>query len=290
MAEFSLIKIDGELTKPATLLVEKISSAIGIVFEPTKIKRKARAEAEAQKITAIASIEISALEQRAINRLIGQQARKQKNIEQITAQAEAELPPEAKVKDLDEDWIAHFFEQCENVSDAEMQTVWAKLLSSEATNPGSYSKRTVNFVSTLDKKDAELFTNLCDFVYHFMVPTVLIYDSQNEIYNKNGINFNTLKHLDSLGLISFESLSGYERQKVPKKFTLYYYGRLTEVECPNDSDNAIKIGNVLLTNIGRELLNISGSKPNEEFYEYICNQLSGQGLVLSSLIEPGRSF
>lgn len=290
MAEFSLIKIDGELTKPVALFVKKVSNAIGVVFEPTQIKRKAKAEAEAKKITAIANIEINEIEQRAVNRLIGQIARKQKNIEQITTQAAAALPLEANVKDLDEDWVAHFFEQCENVSDTEMQTIWAKLLSGEATNPGAYSKRTVNFVSTLDKKDAELFTKLCEFVCDFGVPTVLIYNSQNEIYNKNGINFNVLKHLDSLGLISFESLSGYERQKLPKKFTLYYYGRLTEIECPDDSDNKIKIGNVLLTNLGRELLNISGSKPNEDFYEYMCNQLSVQGLVLSSLVDPGRAF
>jgi hypothetical protein len=36
----------GDLSKPATVLVEKICNAVGVVYEPTRIKRKARAELE----------------------------------------------------------------------------------------------------------------------------------------------------------------------------------------------------------------------------------------------------
>ncbi|HLL76618.1 MAG TPA: hypothetical protein VK421_15295 [Pyrinomonadaceae bacterium] len=40
----------GDLTKPATVLIEKISDAVGGVFRPYQIKRLAHAEAEAEKI------------------------------------------------------------------------------------------------------------------------------------------------------------------------------------------------------------------------------------------------
>lgn len=290
MAEFSLIKIDGELAKPATVLVEKISSALGIIYEPTQIKRKARANAEADKIKAVSNLEIDELQRRALTRFVSQEARKQKNIEQITAATIESLPDDAKVADLEEDWVAYFFKQCEHISDKEMQTVWAKLLSGEATKPGSYSKRTVDLISSIDKNDAELFTKLCDFVCDIGGATLLVYDVENEIYNKNQINFSTLKHLDTLGLISFESISGYIKKKFTKKAILYYYGRLTEIEFQKEEDNQLNTGNVLLTNAGRELLNICGSKPSEEFYEYFCSQLNIQGLILSSLVVPGRSF
>jgi hypothetical protein len=114
---------------------------------------------------ALARIELSDIEHRAIERLVVQEARKQENIENITAKAAKSLPPEADVQALDEDWVAHFFKQCDTVSDKEMQSIWSGLLAGEATKPGTYSKRTVDFVSTMDKSDAELFTKLCSFVW-----------------------------------------------------------------------------------------------------------------------------
>ena len=91
----SLINL-GELSKPATILVEKVCNAVGVIYEPTQIKRKARAEAEAEKIKTLARIELNELEHRALERFVHQEARKQENIEKITAQAASELPERAK--------------------------------------------------------------------------------------------------------------------------------------------------------------------------------------------------
>jgi predicted DNA binding CopG/RHH family protein len=52
------------------------------------------------------------------------------------------------------------------VSDEDMQSVWAKILAEEAKKPGSFSKRTVAFVETLDKDEANLFNELCRFVVY----------------------------------------------------------------------------------------------------------------------------
>ena len=51
------------------------------------------------------------------------------------------------------------------ISDEEMQNIKSQVLSGEANSPGSFSKRTVNLLSDLDKKDAELFQTLCRFVW-----------------------------------------------------------------------------------------------------------------------------
>jgi hypothetical protein len=58
----------GDLTKPATVLVEKISEAIGGIFRPSQIRRIADAEAQAEKIEAISQIEITDLQRRAMYR------------------------------------------------------------------------------------------------------------------------------------------------------------------------------------------------------------------------------
>lgn len=277
----SLVNL-GDLSKTATVLIEKVSSAVGIVYEPYHVKRMARAETEAEKIKTLARIELTELEHRAVDRFFQQESRKQENIEQITAQAAASLPLDAKVENLDEDWVAHFFKQCDTVSDKEMQSLWSRLLSGEATNPGTFSKRTVDFVSSIDKEDAALFTTLCQFVWFIGEPAPLIYETQNEIYTKQGINFATLKHLDSIGLISFESVSGYATTGWGKHAHVSYYGQPTAIEFSGDANNQLQVGQVLLTSIGKELTPICGSSRNHDFYEYVVRRWFQKGLILSS--------
>ncbi len=123
---------------------------------------------------------------------------------------------------MDNDWLFNFFEKCRIISNEEMQTVWANLLASEANSPGTYSKRTVAFLSTLDKTEAQLFTSLCGFNWLFdneQVP--MVFDYKEPIYNNQGINFRTLHHLDDIGLINFEVNFPFARQKLPKRTTMF---------------------------------------------------------------------
>lgn len=273
----------GDLTKPATVLIEKVSDAVGVLYEPRRIRKRAEAEAAADKIKAIASIELSEIEQRGLERLIFQESKKQENIENITAQAAKLLLPDAKSEKLEEDWITHFFDKCERVSDKEMQSLWSNLLAKEATDPGTYSKRTVDLIATMDKKDAELFTRLCQFSWVIGEPVALILDETHEIYINNGITFQDLKHLDSIGLISFETASGYVRQGIGKHFLISYFGIPVKVEFTNDKDNKIPLGKVLFTQAGKELLTICGASMNQEFYNYAITEMYKQDICLSSL-------
>jgi Protein of unknown function (DUF2806) len=278
----SLINL-GDLSKPATVLIEKVSNAVGLIYEPYHIKRKARAETEVEKIKALARVELNELEQRAFERFVHQESRKQENIERITAEAAVALPQDAKVENLDEDWVAHFFKQCDTVSDKEMQSLWARLLSGEASNPGTFSKRTVDFISSIDKKDAALFTAFCQFVWVIGEVSPLVYEVESDIYTKQGINFATLKHLDSIGLISFESVSGYARKGFGKYTYAFYYGTPTAIEFAGEANNQMDVGHVLFTSIGKELVSICGSDKNQDFYEYVIKKWFQQGLALSSI-------
>lgn len=284
MADGNSIINLGDLAKPATVLIEKVSNAVGVLYEPRRIIKKAGAEAEAERIKAIAGIELNEIEQRGIERLVHQEARKQENIEKITAKAANALPPEAKAEDLEEDWVAHFFDKCDKVSDEQMQSLWSSLLAGEATNPGTYSKRTVDFVASMDKKDADLFTTFCQFTWMIGEATPLIFDTDNEIYKKHGIDFSALKHLDSIGLISFESTSGYRKLGLPKQAIVFYYGQPTLLEFSKDEDNEMQIGKALFTRAGKELVSICGSNRNQEYYEYAIEQISKQGVTLSSML------
>ncbi|MEZ8383097.1 DUF2806 domain-containing protein [Vibrio splendidus] len=280
MADGNSIINLGDLAKPATILIEKVSNAVGVLYEPRRIKKQAAAEVEAEKIKVLASIELSDIQQRGIDRLVYQEAKKQQNIEDITAQAAKQLSDEADVEGLEEDWVSHFFDKCEKVSDEQMQSLWSSLLSGEATKPGTYSKRTVDFISSMDKKDAELFTKFCQFTWMVAGPIPLIFDPSNEIYTKQGITFASLKHLDNIGLISFESMSGYRNSRLPKVVGIFYFGEPTVLEFKKDNDNELSIGKVLFTQVGKELVSICQVNKNEEFKKYVIEQVEKQGVIV----------
>src|SRR5256714_1083005 len=160
--ESSLINL-GELSKPATVLVEKISDAVGGIFKPYQLVRVAKAEAQADRVRVEGQIEISDIQRRAFHRFLEEEAKKQKNIEDITSNALPLLEENSQPNEVEDDWITNFFDKCRLISDDEMQGLWSSVLAGEANSPGKYSKRTVNFLSDLDKSDAELFTRLCGF-------------------------------------------------------------------------------------------------------------------------------
>ena len=84
-------------------------------------------------------------------------------MERITEKALPRLKEGSNPNGMDDDWVTNFFDKSRIVSDEEMQEIWAKVLAGEANAPGTYSKWAVNFLGCIDKRDAELFQNLCSF-------------------------------------------------------------------------------------------------------------------------------
>lgn len=283
----SLINL-GDLSKPANTLIEKISEAIGGVFKPWQTRRVAKAEADAEQIKALSKIETSQLEQRALQRFVYEEAKKQNNIESITGQSLPQLNEGAKPEQIEDDWITNFFDKCRLVSDEEMQGIWARILAGEANAPGKFTKRTVNFMESLDKQDAQLFTKLCAFNWILGDIQPLIYDPNAEIYTTNGISFSVLKHLDAIGLISFESLSGYKRQGYPQETVAVYKNAPFVLKFQKEKDNEINIGKVLLTSIGKELASICVPETIAGFDQYIIDEWKKKGIEVNNIASPAK--
>ena len=257
------------LSKPVDTLIKKISNATGILFEPRQIRRIAKAKADAAITEAESEIQITDLHKRAVLRWIEEEAQYQNNIEQITSKAIPQLNEDANPDSMEDDWVTNFFDKARIVSDDEMQMLWSCVLAGEANRPGTYSKRTVNFLSDLDKSEAELFSKLCGFAWNI---GPLIFDEMGEIYNREGVDFGTLTHLDSIELIQFDHISGFTRIQLPKQFTFSYYGRPLVLEMYEETDNELYAGKVLLTRTGEELAPICESKPVDGFWEYVKDQ------------------
>jgi hypothetical protein len=105
-SEKSMIDL-GELSKPATVLVEKISDAVGGLFRPWQMKRVAKAEAEVEKVRIQSEIELTDLQRRALYRLAQEEAQKQ-NMESITKLALPDIGDDAKPQEIETDWLTNF--------------------------------------------------------------------------------------------------------------------------------------------------------------------------------------
>jgi hypothetical protein len=270
----SLINL-GELSKPANTLIEKIGDAVGGIFRPYQTRRMAEAEADAAITKAQTEIQVTDLHRRAMQRVIIEEAQRQENIENITRKALPNVSNEAKPENIETDWIANFFDKGRLVTDEDMQALWARVLAGEANSPGSHSKRTVSTLSFIDKNEAELFRNLCSFVWLIGDLTPIIFSETDRIYTDSGINFSTLQQLEVAGLITFGGTLGYNKQmrvtespQGPVTWMVSYYGESFRLH----GSPTLPIGEALLTVPGSQLALVAEAKPKPEVIPYVLER------------------
>lgn len=290
MSEINSLINFGDMSKPANTLIEKVSDAVGGVFKPWHMRSIAKAEADVDLIKALSKIEITDLEQRAIQRFMHEEAKKQNNIESITSRSLPQLNESAKPEEIDEDWITNFMDKCRLVSDDEMQSIWARILAGEANEPGKFSKRTVNFMESLNKQDALFFTKLCAFNCILSDIEPFIYDYTDEIYTDNGVYFDTLNHLDTIGLISLTGIGVYQKQELPQTVAVVYDNTTYTLKFPKEKDNILQTGKVMLTNIGRELASICAPETVTGFDEYIIEKWKTKGIEIIKQTSSAESL
>lgn len=222
-----------------------------------------------------------------MHRFLEEEAKKQSNIETITQNALPLLDDKSAPQNVADDWITNFFEKSRIVSDGDMQQLWSRVLAGEANVPGAFAKQTVNLLADLGKSDAELFMHLCGFCWVIRGDIVpLVFDVQGEMYHRHGIKFNSLSHMESLGLIQFNAITGFATVKAPKTITVSYYGRSTSLTLPSDN-NESQLGKVLLTRAGEQLAPVCGAAPIEGFFDFVYDRWAGQFLVSKRETEQG---
>lgn len=276
----------GDISKPATVLIEKISNAIGALYEPTRIRKEAQANADAAITEVKGQIEITDLHRRAMQRFITEEAKKQQHIEDITRLALPDVKNDAKTDQIAEDWIADFFDKCRLISDKDMQQLWGKVLAGEANSPGNFSKRTIGILAALDKADAQLFTSFCSFVWSIGSPTPLIYDVNADVYVKAGLSYAKLMHLNDIGLVNFNTIGTFNGNINQSHLVASYYGQEVSIAlpAPAESIGRMDLGSALLSKAGAELAPMCGTQPNKEFFNYVTEKWLTRGYTISKTL------
>ena len=280
MSDQAMLNI-GDLAKPATMLIEKISNAIGIIYEPRHIKKIAKAEADADIIKFEAKERVKELALRTSDRMLQEEMRRQENIESIIEKAIHKLSSDAKAENIEDDWLTDFFSRSRIISDENMQEVWAKILAGEANSPNTYSKRTLNLLSILEKSEADLFAKLCNL--HWQIQSQIlpvIFNIENEVYKKHNINFSTLSHLDSIGLINFNNLSEFELNSIKHPFVSFYGDNRYLFKLP-EGVSKINLGRVMFTKTGKELSYICNRKLDNDYLQYCIQEWQKQNIIIT---------
>ena len=161
-------------------------------------------------------------------------------------------------------------------------TTFMQFITSRVTRSEDILSSSDHSKSDLSPKDNQLFESLCQFLWIQGDPLPLIFDVENEIYTKQGITLATLKHLEAIGLIIFET-QGFVKKGFGKHTRLFYWGKPTKIGFQNDENNYLNLGHVLLTAYGNKLASTYKAPRNQQFYEYVINRWFQQGLVLSSI-------
>ncbi len=209
----------------------------------------AGAEVLSEKVRA--NPELAAL---AFSRSFDDQIDRQENLNEILRLAGSqvgddvtadETPPDEEISD---DWRRKFTGFAEDVSDEQMQSVWARILAGEFREPGTFSYRTLRLVSELSPEIASVFEEFADQVVSGDA-IVTIGKEWNE-----GPKFMKAKALCDWG-ISQDAPSA-SRRVTPKQIGDVYLFPSNElgafIKIPDGPDR-LQISIMLLTDPGKEL-------------------------------------
>jgi Protein of unknown function (DUF2806) len=248
----------GKLSEPLSKLIEVIGAGIGTLYGPFGTIRQAKADAGAKIIMATAEKEIADLNCRAKSRLEYQEAVRQYNIEKIAVHAANSLPEVVSDKTVDRDWVFQFIECAQNVCDEDMQILWGKILAGETSEPGSYSKRTLHFLKSLEKWEAELFTKYCAFSFEREDGWPIVFCSKGArrlIIEKCGVDPSS--HFENIGILSGDFVTLVPSKIVGKKI-FYFDQEYIFVGKPNKHILEIGVPYHRFSLIGRQIFKIAG--------------------------------
>ena len=125
----------------------KLAQIVGnwLGLEARAIERNADAEAYAtvRKIDAENAATLIRLqgEEQVANYMLAREKRKLNNVQNVIEQAQQHFVEGEQVSDepVNQDWVNRFFTIVEDVSDVEMQQLWARILAGEVKKTKSYS-------------------------------------------------------------------------------------------------------------------------------------------------------
>ncbi len=200
--------------------------------------------------------------------------------------------------EVDHDWTARFFNDVQDVSSEEMQSLWAKILAGEVERPGSTSIRTLNILKDLNRSTATIFRTLCSarIAFQFGQLRGTPRNVGNEIVlslggkaalnalQQFGLSFDALNVLNEYGLIIPEYNSSLEQKiftdvsksdgSLRSVSMAFRFQGHSWVLVPTDQlagVQSIELRGIVLTRSGMELARVVALEPMPEYEKAVVD-------------------
>jgi len=177
--------------------------------------------------------------------------------------------------EFDFDWFLRFFEAAGNVSNEDMQFLWARILAGEVKTPNSFSIRTLETLRNMTQNDAFVFNKMAQFVlfnehgikflyrndYHYSKKCNI---NVNELY---GISDKELNILDECGILrpwSSDTIVNFNENN----YFLFNKNIAIKFQVPensNSSNDTPLHSHLEITKIGEELISIIDIQSNDNY-------------------------
>lgn len=213
------------------------------------------------------------------------------NLEQIVhrAETEARSEPDESVSSetIAPDWFARWRDNAQDVSDLDIQLLWARTLAGEIQTPGRYSLRTLDFLRSISKHEAELIQMLAPFSFEQFI------FKDSDLHERSGLGFARLVELQDLGVMSGVGATLHWQLAVPKESA-----GATGFTCRNlcvavtGFTKPLSLPCYLLTNLGREVISLGKFDVDRRCVNSVVNTLIQAGatcVVGPSVMREGRN-
>ncbi|MCI7771330.1 MAG: DUF2806 domain-containing protein [Eubacterium sp.] len=194
---------------------------------------------------------------------------------------------------VSEEWLERFMDSAGFVSSEEIQWIWGKILANEFENPGSTPPNMIRILSEITPGLAAAFRFICSMSIWIMPlnenreiqggvrELVVPYNKNDEKFRENGVSFNVLNELETLGVIRFESIAGYISKGFTNDKILICVGdKLDLIE--EYKKGELPVGNVMLTSVGEALKAITDSVEVKDYYEMVRKYMSDKGVKFAT--------
>lgn len=190
----------------------------------------------------------------------------------------------------DFDWYMRFYDIVGNISDEEMQAIWARILAGEIHRKGTYSLQLLDILKNFTQKQAELFNRVCS---HCFISGDNVYiPNDNEYLQFANITYQDILDLDALGLINSSGTTSLSVKVQPDRPALFGNDMLRMVIEYNGQGNATQEFSFLqfpFTSAGRELVTLIGKHGSEKDFLYFVKLLIKKNPIGASfVITPKR--
>ncbi len=252
LSDYFGVQLPGLPAMPQT--IKNADKAIGQIFLALGGNLSERIKGNTGKIKTTGQIELDDIVRNAEER------RKLENRAVITKAAIENLnedPGAADASgDIEDDWLNTFARISEDKSSADLQKLFGKILAGEVRKPGSFSLRTLQFVSTLSREDAHKISDFYSFVLVGNIAPL-----PDDVNAEKIPGFANRALIEELGLASSpNAVGGFSmnyvigpRSKLPLK------GSTIAIVVENDTDKELKLSVPcqILTRPGQELAAIA---------------------------------